>query len=117
VKEFSITFAPEKKISGRKLKQAMDSYHHFSTGNTKKIKSNYIGESPDNLDTVDDGSTRYRRVPARTDIFITCRGGARWPKFLRIEMKKYSHHDDNGNVLNQTSMDISPFITNLLDEI
>jgi hypothetical protein len=59
VKEFSITFAPEKKISGKKLKQAMDNYHHFSPGTTKKIKSNSIGESPDNLDTVDNGSTRY----------------------------------------------------------
>jgi hypothetical protein len=32
VKEFSITFAPEMKISGKKLKQAMDNYHHFSPG-------------------------------------------------------------------------------------
>jgi hypothetical protein len=42
------------------------------------------------------------------------------PKFfeiLRIEMKNYSHHHDNGNVLNQSSMDIAPFITNLSDEI
>jgi hypothetical protein len=38
-------------------------------------------------------------------------------KILRIEMKNYSHHLDNGNVLNQTSMDIGPFIANLLDEI
>jgi hypothetical protein len=37
----------------------MDNYHHFSPGTTKKIKSNSIGESPDNLDTIDDGSTRY----------------------------------------------------------
>jgi hypothetical protein len=59
LKEFFITFAPERKISGKKLKQAMDNYHHFSPSTTKKIKSNSIGESPDNLDTVDDGSTRY----------------------------------------------------------
>jgi hypothetical protein len=32
-------------------------------------------------------------------------------------MKNYSHHHHNGNVLNRTSMDIAPFITNLLDEI
>jgi hypothetical protein len=38
-------------------------------------------------------------------------------KILRIEMKNYSHHHDNGNVLNQSSMDIAPFITNLSDEI
>jgi hypothetical protein len=28
-------------------------------------------------------------------------------------MKNYSHHHDNVNVLNQSSMDIAPFITNL----
>jgi hypothetical protein len=32
-------------------------------------------------------------------------------------MKNYSHHHKNGNVLNQTSMDIDFFSTNLLDEI
>jgi hypothetical protein len=31
--------------------------------------------------------------------------------------KILSHHDDNGNVLNITSMDIDLFDTNLLDEI
>jgi hypothetical protein len=34
-------------------------------------------------------------------------------KLLRIE----SHHHDNGNVLNQTSMDIDLFNTNLPDEM
>jgi hypothetical protein len=55
---------------------------------------------------------------------ITRRGGARYlakskilSKILRIEMKNYSHHLDNGNILNQTSMDKGPFITKLLDEI
>jgi hypothetical protein len=38
-------------------------------------------------------------------------------KLLRIEMKNYSHHNDNGNVLNRTSMDIGPFTTNLPEEI
>jgi hypothetical protein len=32
-------------------------------------------------------------------------------------MKNYSHHLDNGNVLNRNSMDKGPFITNLSDEI
>jgi hypothetical protein len=32
VKEFFIIFAPEKKISGKKLKQAMDNYDNFSPG-------------------------------------------------------------------------------------
>jgi hypothetical protein len=38
------------------------------------------------------------------------------PKFfkrLRIEMKNYSHHHKNGNVLNRTSMDIDLFTTNI----
>jgi hypothetical protein len=32
-------------------------------------------------------------------------------------MKYYLHHNDNGNVLNRTSMDINLLNTNLLDEI
>jgi hypothetical protein len=39
------------------------------------------------------------------------------PEFLKILRIEFSHHHDNGNVLNRTSMDIGPFITNLLDEI
>ena len=31
-------------------------------------------------------------------------------------MENYSHHHDNGNVLNRASMDISLFNTNLPDE-
>jgi hypothetical protein len=38
-------------------------------------------------------------------------------KILRIEMKNYSHHLDNGNVLNRTSRDIDLFNTNLLDKV
>ena len=39
-------------------------------------------------------------------------------KILRIEMENYSHHHDNGNVLNRTSMDIDLFnISILVDEI
>ena len=38
-------------------------------------------------------------------------------KLLRIEMENYSLHDDDGNVLNRTSMDIALFNINLLDEI
>jgi hypothetical protein len=38
-------------------------------------------------------------------------------KIFRIEMKNYSHHHDNGDVLNRTSMDIDLFNTNLPDEI
>jgi hypothetical protein len=32
-------------------------------------------------------------------------------------MENYSHHGDNGNVSNRTSMDIDLFNTNLSDEI
>ena len=38
-------------------------------------------------------------------------------KLLRIEMENYSLHDDDGNVLNRTSMDIALFSINLLNEI
>ena len=38
-------------------------------------------------------------------------------KLLRIEMENYSLHDDDGNVLNRTSMDIALFNINLSDEI
>jgi hypothetical protein len=56
-------------------------------------------------------------------IFVNVGGGARYlalGKFLeilRIEIENYSHHHDNGNVLNRTSMDTGLFNTNLLDEI
>jgi hypothetical protein len=38
-------------------------------------------------------------------------------KLLRIEIENYSHHHDNGNVLNRTSMGIDLFNTDLQDEI
>ena len=36
VQEFSITFAPERPITGKKLRRAIDDYHHFSPGTTKR---------------------------------------------------------------------------------
>ena len=59
VLEFSITFAPERPISGKKLKLAIDDYHHFTPGTTKKIKSNHIDEPSDDLLAVDDGTARF----------------------------------------------------------
>jgi hypothetical protein len=59
VLEFSITFAPEKKLLGKELKKAMDDFHHFTPGTTKRIKSRPSSEPPDDINTVDDGSTRY----------------------------------------------------------
>jgi hypothetical protein len=38
-------------------------------------------------------------------------------KILRIEVENYSHHHDNGNVINRTSMGIHLFSTNILDKI
>jgi hypothetical protein len=57
--KFSVTFAPEKKLLGKELKKAMDDFHHFTPGTTKRIKSRPSSEPPDDINTVDDGSTRY----------------------------------------------------------
>ena len=59
VKEFSITFAPERQITGKKLRHAIDDYHHFSPGTTKKIKLKHIKEPAEDMDAVDDNSTRF----------------------------------------------------------
>jgi phage antirepressor YoqD-like protein len=42
---------------------------------------------------------------------------AKFFKILRIEIKNYSQHNDNGNVMNQSSMDIDLFNINLYNEI
>ena len=57
--EFSITFAPERPITGKKLRHAIDDYHHFCPGTTKKVKSKHIEEPIEDIEAVDDGSTRY----------------------------------------------------------
>ena len=59
MKEFSITFAPERPITGKKLRHASDYYHHFSPGTTKKIKSKHVEEPADAMADVDDTSTRF----------------------------------------------------------
>ena len=56
---FSITYAPERKLTGKKLKRAIDDYYDLSPGTTKSIK-----QKPDNMDTdqiseVDNGEKRY----------------------------------------------------------
>jgi hypothetical protein len=56
-------------------------------------------------------------IPVFFERVAEVRDSPKFFKILRIEMKNYSHHLDNGNVLNITSMDIAPFITNLLDDI
>ena len=59
VKELSIIFASEQPITGKKLHHAIDDYHHFSPGTNKKIKSKHVEEPTKNMDTIDDGSTRF----------------------------------------------------------
>ena len=54
---FSITFAPEKKLLGPKLKKAIDEYYGYTPGTTKNIKSKPTKMS--DMDEVDDGSTRF----------------------------------------------------------
>ena len=59
VKEFSITFAPERPITGKKLCHAIDDYHHFSPGTTKKVKSKHLEEPDDDMSDVDNNFTRF----------------------------------------------------------
>ena len=54
---FSITFAPENKLLGTKLKKAMDYYYGYTPGTTKNIKSKPLSDS--DLQDVDDGTKRY----------------------------------------------------------
>ena len=61
VKEFSIMFAPERPITGKKLQHAIDDYHHFTPGATKKVKLKHIEESTNDMADVDDNSTRLCR--------------------------------------------------------
>ena len=59
MKEFSITFAPERPITGKKLCHAIDDYHHFSPGTTKKVKSKHLEEPADDMSDVDNNSTHF----------------------------------------------------------
>ena len=52
-------FAPERLITGKKIRRAIDNYHHFSPGTTKMIKSKHIKEPAEDMDAVDDNSTRF----------------------------------------------------------
>jgi hypothetical protein len=66
-----------------------------------------------------------RLVPAHCDFFNNMprrcaipRDSPKFFKILRIEMKNYSHYHKDGNVMDQSSMDIDLFNTNFLsDEI
>jgi hypothetical protein len=61
--------------------------------------------------------TNIGEFPLIPTFSITCRGGARYLAIAQNSFRILSHHDDNGNVLNQSSMDIDLFNTNLPDEI
>ena len=52
-------FASEQPVTGKKLCHAIDDYHHFSPGTTKKVKSKHIKEPTEDIQAVDDGSTRF----------------------------------------------------------
>ena len=58
-KEFSIMFALERPITGKKLCHAIDDYHHFTPGTMKKVKSKHVEEPADDMADVDDTSTRF----------------------------------------------------------
>ena len=59
MKEFSITFAPERLITGKKLRHAINDYHYFCPGSTKKIKSKHLEEPSEDILAVDDESTKF----------------------------------------------------------
>jgi hypothetical protein len=62
------------------------------------------------------GPKDFWRVPSRTDILGNMPRRCAIQNSLKyLELK--SHHHDNGNVLNRSSMDIDLFRTNLSDEI
>ena len=58
---FDITFAPEEKLTGNKLRKAMDDFHGFKAGTTKRIKS-----KPDSFEELDDKSSR---LPFKTKVY------------------------------------------------
>ena len=58
MKEFSIKFALERSITGKKLRHAIDDYH-FTPGTTKKVKSKHIEKPTGDMASIDDDSTRF----------------------------------------------------------
>ena len=49
---FELTFAPEPKLQGEKLKKAIDDFHNYTSGTTKQIKSkpDTVSEELETLD-------------------------------------------------------------------
>ena len=52
-------FAPERSITDKKLRHAIDDYHHSTPGTTKKVKSKHIKEPADDMADVDGTSTCF----------------------------------------------------------
>ena len=53
---FTLTLAPKKKLTGKKLKEAIEDYHNFTPGMSKKIKEEVETNDPYGFD---DGTTRH----------------------------------------------------------
>lgn len=56
---FSITYAPEQKLTGKRLKRAIDDYYDLSPGTTKSIKQKPDDMNTDQMSEVDNGEERY----------------------------------------------------------
>ena len=50
---FELTFASEEKLTGTNIKRAVDDYHEFARGTTKKIKSSFTSKDEEELKKVD----------------------------------------------------------------
>ena len=59
MKEFSIIFALERPITGKKLRHAADDYHRFCPGTTRNIKLKHSEERSEDILAFDNGSTRF----------------------------------------------------------
>jgi len=63
---FQITYAPERKLTGKRLKRAIDDYYDLAPGTTKSIKQKPEEMDEDQMKDVDDGSERF---PTGTKIY------------------------------------------------
>ena len=63
---FQITYAPERKLTGKRLKRAINGYYDLAPGTTKSIKQKPEEMDEDQMKDVDDGSERF---PTGTKIY------------------------------------------------
>jgi hypothetical protein len=71
---------------------------------TYKLFAKLYGGKSDSYEDIATCNYAYSAIPRVRKILL---------KLLRIETENYSHHHDNGNVSNRTSMGIDLFNTNL----